>query len=237
MTQTEKTTQDAPPKRIARLLDSLVRHPAGAMLVGFLLTGVVGTVLTNHLATQRQQEAEASHLRDARQKAVLEMSRLFAERFIRAEMLAAALDRHASREVIERLKQLCDEAEANFQMKRPEALLLARDVLGPEDFLALRAKIETRLAKQRILPLRECLERACAAAATGGDPAAILRECNAAQLLTGCRTCSEAVLDEFYVLVSISHLDPADPRSIRVREKARKQIELACPETAKARNE
>src|SRR3989442_15217525 len=115
---TEKESNEAPKKKLAQLLEGMLRHPAGAMLIGFLLTGVVGTMLTNHLADQRQQEAQATRQRESRRAAVPELSRLFAERITRAEMLAAALDRHGSPEVIERFKQLYDEAEANWQLKR-----------------------------------------------------------------------------------------------------------------------
>lgn len=115
---------------MAQLLDGVLRHPVGAMLVGFLLTGVVGTMLTNHLASQRQQEADAIQQREGRRKAVLEMSRLISEQLTRAEMLATAIEHHASPEVIARLKPPYDEAAANWQLKRPEVMLLARDVLG-----------------------------------------------------------------------------------------------------------
>jgi hypothetical protein len=72
---------------VAGALENFLRHPLATMLIGFVLTGVVGTVLTNHFANLRQQEAKAIEQREVRRKAVLEASRLFSERLGRAEML------------------------------------------------------------------------------------------------------------------------------------------------------
>jgi hypothetical protein len=91
----ETVTSAGPRKKLIQLLDGALRHPVGAMLVGFLLTGVVGTMLSNHLADQRQQEADANLQREARRKAVLEFSRMMSEQVTRMEMLAAALEHHA----------------------------------------------------------------------------------------------------------------------------------------------
>lgn len=83
--------------------------------------------------------------------------------------------------------------------------------------------------KKRVRPLRECIEQACAQAAAGADAAAVLRECHAGELLTGCRTCSEAMVDDLYDLASVSALDPSDPRAIKVRAQAQKRLEESCP--------
>jgi hypothetical protein len=229
MTDTETKKDETPRSKLARLLDALLRHPAGVMFVGFLLTGVVGTMLTNHLAGQRQAEAAAIAQRDADRKAVLELSRLFAEQLTRAEMLAAAIEHQAASEVIDRLKQLYDEAMTNWLLRRSEAMLLAREALGEEDFQTLRTEVETRMARKRLAVVRECFDRACAPTSAAADRAAVLRECHMAQLLAECRSCGETIIDALYDLVSISHLNPSDPQAIRVRDKVRQAIERACP--------
>ena len=101
-----------PKQRVVLLLEGFLRHPMATMLIGFVLTGIVGTILTNHFVNLRQKEAAAIERREVRRKVVLEASRLFSERLGHAEMLSIALESRAPREAIVRLKQLYDEAEA-----------------------------------------------------------------------------------------------------------------------------
>ena len=74
-------------------MDKASRHPLAGVFLGFLMTGVLGAALTNHFSTLRQREAEVTQLRESRRKAVLDLSRFYSERFTRAEMLLAALER------------------------------------------------------------------------------------------------------------------------------------------------
>src|SRR5262249_39946535 len=138
-------------------------------------------------AELRQQEARAIEQREARRKAVLEVSRLFSERLGRAEALSVAIEAPASREGITRLKQLYDDAEAAPAVVRQEGLLLMREALLESDFESFRSDIDVRLVRQRMRPLRECVDRASAQALAGADGAAVLRDCRPAQLLAESR--------------------------------------------------
>ena len=201
------------------------------MLIGFVLTGVVGTLLTNHFAELRQQEARAIEQRDARRKAVVEVSRLFSERLGRAEALSVAIEARASRDVIARLKQLYDDAEARAVAVRQESLLLMREAMLESDFESLRSDIDARLVRKRMRPLRECVDRASGQALAGADGGAVLRECRSAQLLAESRACGDVVTDGLYDLASLPAADPAHPNgdALRVRTKTRDRIETACP--------
>jgi hypothetical protein len=220
-----------PKKRWAFLSEDLLRHPLSSMLIGFVLTGVVGTLLTNHFAELRQQEARAIEQRDARRKAVLEVSRLFSERLGRAEALAVAIEAHAAREVVARLKQQYDDADMRALVVRQEAILLMREAMLETDFESLRAEIDGRLVTKRMQPLRECLDRAGARALANADGAAVLRECRATQLLTESRACGDVVSDALYDLASLSAAKAADPHAHaeRIRAKNQDRIAQACP--------
>jgi hypothetical protein len=219
------------PKTLSSSLEGLLRHPLATMLIGFVLTGVVGTLLTNHFAELRQQEARAIEQRDARRKAVLEVSRLFSERLGRAEALSVAIEGRAPRDVIARLKQLYDEAEARAVAIRQESLLLMREAMLESDFESLRSDIDARLVRKRMRPLRECVDRASAQALAGADGAAVLRDCRSAQLLAESRACGDVVTDGLYDLASLPAADPAYPNAdtARVRAKTRDRIGSACP--------
>lgn len=225
----DNPSSETPKKSVSGLLEGLLRHPMATMLIGFVLTGVVGTILTNHFANLRQKEAGGIERREIRRKAVLEASRLFSERLGRAEALSVALESRASREAITRLKQLYDDAEARAVGVRQELVLLMREALLESDFESFRSDIETRLARKRMRPLRECVDRAGARALAGGDGAAVLRDCRAAQLLAETRVCGDAIADGLYDLAALSALDPSDPHAVRVRTKTQNRIEQACP--------
>jgi hypothetical protein len=186
---------------VVLLLENFLRHPLATMLIGFVLTGVVGTMLTNHFANLRQKEAAVIERREVRRQAVMEVSRLFSERLGRAEALAVAIDRRAARDVVSRLKQLYDDAEARAAVVRQELVLPTREAMQESDFESPRLEIETRLVRKRMRPLRECMDRAGTRALNGGDGA----------------------------LASISTLNPSDPQATRVRAKTQSRIEQACP--------
>jgi len=220
-----------PKKRWAFLSEDLLRHPLSTVLIGFVLTGVVGTALTNHFGELRQQEARDIEQRDARRKAVLEFSRLFSERLGRAESLLVAIEARASQEVITRLKQQYDDAVMRAVVVRQEATLLMREAMLESDFENLRSEIDGRLLSKRMQPLRECLDRAGARALANADGAAVLRECRATQLLTESRACGDVVSDALYDLASLPAAKAADPdaHAERIRAKNRDRIAQACP--------
>ena len=220
-----------PKKRWAFLSEDVLRHPLASMLIGFVLTGVVGTLLTNHFAEIRQQETRAIEQRDARRKAVLEVSRLFSERLGRAEALAVAIEARAAREVVARLKQQYDDADMRALVVRQEGILLMREAMLETDFESLRSEIDGRLVSKRMQPLRECLDRAGARALAGSDGAAVLRECRSTQLLTESRACGNVLSDALYDLASLPADQTADPEAhaARIRAKNRDRIAQACP--------
>jgi len=219
------------PKKRWAFSEDLLRHPMATMLIGFVLTGVVGTLLTNHFAELRQDEARALEQRDARRKAVLEFSRLFSERLGRAEALSVAIEARASKDVIGRLKQLYDDAEMRAVVVRQEGTLLMREAMLESDFESLRSEIDRRLVTQRVRPLHACLDRAGARALAGSDGAALLKECRSTQLLQESRACGDVVSDALYDLASLPAAKAANPNAhaAQVRAKNRDRIAQACP--------
>ncbi len=210
-------------QRIVQPMSAAPRPPPAGVIVGFLMTGVIGTTLTNHFSVLRQREAEISQLRESRRKAVLDLSKLFAERFTRAEMLAAALEGRPTPAVVVRLRDLYDEAEVRWGLNGQQAMLLAREVLGV-NFPAFQQAFETRMGKRPMDAIRDVLVRASDAAAAGNDPGPILQQANLKQRLAELRPASDAVFSALYDMSAISSLDPADPKAIAVRDAALKKI-------------
>src|SRR5438132_13490846 len=84
-------------------LDRFSRNPLVSVFVGFLLTGVVGFVLTGHYQAER-----ARH--DATVEGVKSFSDLIYARYTRAALLYSALNRGASDEEIRKRKNDYDDA-------------------------------------------------------------------------------------------------------------------------------
>lgn len=207
----------------------ILRHPLTAVVIGFMLSGVVGTMLTGHIARLRQQEQAMTEARETRRKAVMEMSRMLSEMVMRMEMLSNAIDRHASPAVVTELKKLSDEANARWLQNRHQTMLLAREVLGKEDYERMRADIDQRLAVKRARPLRECLDRASALAVTGEDGSEVLAQARADDRLKELRLGAEALVDGLYELTLIPQSDASDSDAARVRQRVQSQIEAVCP--------
>ncbi|MFB3893335.1 MAG: hypothetical protein ACE15C_15080 [Phycisphaerae bacterium] len=222
--QPEQASQERRP-----VVGPMLRHPLTAIFIGFLLTGVVGTVISNQLASQRQREADIAHLRETRRDAIRGLSRLVSERLLRMQILMTAIERHYTPQAITELKRLYDDSETKFALGRGESFLLAREILGESDMEAWRSEMETRITRKRFLPLRECLEKASDAAAKGEDGAAILKEGNAARLLQECQAGADVLVDGLYELATVSSLSTSDPEAVKVRERFRKRFEQVCP--------
>jgi hypothetical protein len=144
-------------------------------------------------------------------------------------VLAVAIERRAAREDIARLKQLYEDAEARAVVVRQELGLLMREAMRESDFESLRSEIETRLARKRLRPLRECVDRATTRTLEGGDGGGVVRECRAYDLVAEARACGDGIADSLYDLASLTALHPSDPQAMQIRAKTRSRIEQTCP--------
>ncbi len=72
-------------------LTAWLKHPLVNMVIGFLLTGVLGTAITQHFLDQREQERLRAQVALDTKQAIQQFSKLNEERKVRAEMLLQAL--------------------------------------------------------------------------------------------------------------------------------------------------
>ena len=106
----------------------MLRHPMANVIIGFVLTGVLGTTLTQYDSMKRQQEAQHQQQIEARKKAVSELSSLNDEVLACAEGLLRALELGDS-EHLDELKKLYNDAVLHWKTEHHSTLLIARDVL------------------------------------------------------------------------------------------------------------
>lgn len=164
------------------------------VIVGFLLTGVVGTTLTQYFFDRRQDEQLRAQRAQDRQDALDIAIQLTGESQIRIELLGEALLSDKPQEEIDRLRVEQENAAIEWRKEVPRLLLLARDLLSEAEYDRFRVNIETRLKEEKLDPLRGCLNEAYAQA---GDIDAVkqtIEQCRFEERMQAVAVCAEALL-------------------------------------------
>ena len=115
----------------------ILKHPTANMIIGFLLTGVLGAGVTNYYSMKRQKEAQHTEMVAANKEMITTMASLNAERQARAEMLITALE-EGDMESIKELKKMYDDAVLRWKTESSPALMAARQVLPKDKYYRFR---------------------------------------------------------------------------------------------------
>jgi hypothetical protein len=182
-----------------RSIGEILRHPLANVVVGFVLTGVIGTAITQYYIALREKQAQQRELSSTRKESIAELSALNAEYLARAEMVLAAIDRGDEGSTKE-LKAAFDDAALRWQTEKAPTLMAARDVLPHEIYLEFRDKLNRGFRDRFLVPFGKCVNSAVDARAEGEDVASILRNCRAREYLAQASTCSQTLLDMLYEL-------------------------------------
>jgi hypothetical protein len=140
-------------------LASIFGHPLTAVVVGFLLTGLVGWSLSTsyadkqRMADQKREEYEKSVI------AIQDLSRNTFRRYARANMLLSSFNRRAPLEEIRTRKRDYDEAVVEWITNLNANLLLTRKMFGDEPYKRLETTIGSKLLPQ-FNAIDECLTNA-----------------------------------------------------------------------------
>jgi hypothetical protein len=177
----------------------LLRHPLASVVIGFLLTGVLGTTLAQYYIVQRDKQTKQHELAATRKESITQLSARNAEYLARAKMFLAAVDRGDPGGAKE-LKGTFDDAALRWRTEISPTLMAARDVLPPQVYVQFRERISKVFDDQFLVPFGRCLEAARQTLADGGDAATVLADCRARAYLTQAATCSQALLDMLYEL-------------------------------------
>jgi hypothetical protein len=102
-------------------LDAIFRHPLTLTLVGFLLTGLVGTYITTLLHNAETERAVADARRERGISAIREIAELVNERRTRAVMVSSAIKRHSPTEA-EARKVAYDEVYVRWNTREDTVL-------------------------------------------------------------------------------------------------------------------
>jgi len=182
-----------------KTLGEILRHPLANVVVGFLLTGVLGTTITQYYNALRAKQTQQHELATARKDSIEGLSALNAEYLARAGMLLAAIER-GDETAAAKLKGAFDDAALRWQIEKPPTLLAVRDALPEEIYIQIRDQLEQGFRDRFLVPVGRCLESAMEALREGRDVTGVLQACKAQNYLTQAKACSRVLIDMLYEL-------------------------------------
>lgn len=208
----------------------LLRHPLLHLVVGFLLTWLVGTVLTGYWKDKQlrnDRALENDRLRAAANfQSIQQLSELMYERRTRAEMLASALRRNWPLEEVRTRKAAYDSAYVRWNRGIMQTYLTIRGIVDEKDYSSIEAHVQTGL-----VPHLSRWDSALTAAYT----VRLARPLTAGDLDgTLVRTENQAVINCAYEIthalwVAVSSRGSTDPRWIRIADSSRITLAERCP--------
>lgn len=204
-----------------------LKHPLVNVVVGFILTGVLGTAITQHFLDQRAKETLQAQIALDRKKAVQQFSELNESRRVRAEILLRALHSGDS-DALKPAREEYEKAYVAWSVEQQGVLLLLRDLLAPEDHQLVKARLEEVLVGKIFNPLRSCLT---AAYDHRNDRAAAIKsldDCQADELVKHSGTCARALAGAVSDLAGAHSAWASEGQSADLRKRARDAIQQAC---------
>jgi hypothetical protein len=199
------------------------------VVLGFILTGVLGTAITQHFLDRREQEKLRAQLTLDRKQAIQQFSKLNEERIIRAEMVLKALRRDPRDDEVKNANQAYEKAFITWSVERPGTLLLFRELLSSENYQLVATAFDESLVGKIFRPIRRCLTTSLG---HGDDREAVIKSLEACridellELSSGCSLALAAAVSDLAETRSAW----ASPEDIaEVQKRARDAIGEQCP--------
>jgi hypothetical protein len=156
--------------------DRVLAHPLTSVVVGFVLTGLIGWVLTNWYNERQKQNDLARARYENGTAAAQEFAQIVYRRYTRATMLYSALLRNADLDEVRQRKRDYDEAYADWGANLQSNLFVIRKLTGKMEYSALESPVEHTLVPA-FTAIDTCLTQAYDARVRGAQPVPILRAC------------------------------------------------------------
>jgi len=206
-----------------------LRHPLVSMVLGFILTGVLGTAITQHFLDQREQERLSAQVALDSKQAIQQFSKLNEERKVRAEMLLKALRSDSNDDEVKTASQEYEKSYVIWSVERPSTLLLFRDLLSSENYQLVETGFQESLVGKIFSPIRLCLTTSLG---HGDDREAVnrtLEACRIDELLELSSTCSLALAAVVSDLAGTHSEWVSTEALVKLQKRARDSIGKQCP--------
>jgi hypothetical protein len=206
-----------------------LKHPLVNMVIGFILTGVLGTAITQHFMDQREQERLRAQFALDTKQAIQQFAKLNQERKVRAEMLLKALRSGSNDDEVKVARQAYEKAYVAWSVERPGTLLLFRDLLSSENYELVETGFKESLVGKIFSPIRLCLTTALG---HGDDRVAATRTleaCRIDELLERSSTCSLALAAAVSDLAGTRSDWVSTEEVAELQKRARDSIGKQCP--------
>jgi len=208
-------------------LVEILKHPLANVVIGFLLTGVLGTTITQYYLALREKHKAQYELTVARKESIAALATLNAEYLARAGMLLAAVERGDKTQVQER-RSAFNDAALRWQIEKPATLLAAREALPEEVYLQFRDHLDTQFRDAFLVPFGKCMESAVVEIRDGSDVATKLKTCRARENLASARACSRVLLDMLYEISGYTVAEKTEQALQINQQKYRAELHEAC---------
>lgn len=201
-------------------------HPLTAIVVGFLLTWAVGTVLTNRVSEQREAALAAverqREISEAGAEAIASYSRDLAAHHARASMLLESLRRGSRIEEIRQRKEAYDESSAQWKANLQFTMLGLRRAMRERGY----SRYE-QIVDEHLVPMYQRLDSLLMSqyhAREGGAPPQGIADAEA--LLAAAGRCGSGVADHLYQLIHAIADPVGEPLGVSVE--SFRLLELQC---------
>lgn len=205
------------------------KQPMVNMIVGFILTGVLGTAVTQHFLDQHEQEKMRAQEVLEKKQAIQQFSKLNETRKVRAEMMLASLRKHSNDEELKSARQEYDKAYIAWSIERPGMLLLFRELLSSENYQLIESRFKDSLMGEIFNPMRLCLTTAID---LGDNRVAVnktLEACRIDELLDLSSTCGLALASAVSDLAR-THIEWASTEdAAELKKRVQESIDKQCP--------
>jgi hypothetical protein len=206
-----------------------LKHPLVSVVLGFILTGVLGTAITQQFLDRREQEKLSAQMALDRKQAIQQFSKLNEERKVRAEMMLRALRSDPRDDEAKDAIQAYEKAYIAWSVERPGTLLLFRDLLSSENYQLVAAAFNESLVEKIFRPIRRCLTTSLG---HGDDREAVsksLEACHIDELLELSSACSLALASAVSDLAEARSEWVSTENIGEVQKRAREAIGKQCP--------
>lgn len=209
------------------LLTTLSTNPMALLVAGFLLTTIVGTVLTSWYSSRQLEQQKGIEQIKAKQEAGLaaisRISELMYERYTTAMFLASALKRDAPLEEIKERKKLYDDASLKWNTQIQNTQLIVRSITSDSAYSKTESFIQYGLT-----PHYSMIDRHL----TAGYDAALRGQgwhygtTPVGRELTRCLNCNYAISNYLWTRANLYGNEKNNEEKL---VKAEKELAAACP--------